>query len=299
MNIQSMEYIIALSKMLNFTKAAAAMRTTQPAFSRIISSAEEELGVVLFERSRRHVSLTPAGEAMLPQLERAIRCYNEGLRQAKGISESYAGELKIGYIPDTINQDIRVLVESFSAENPLVRVSLQETHYYELQNQILNDELDAAIYTSMRTNFPYELEHLSLFTTPLCAIVNDEHPLARRNTIGPNELRDEAFVVLEHDSTISGSWSFAHRFAAVNGFSPWIACQTSMLSSALLQVSCNKGICIASQFAGHLAPENVKIIPISETEGCVRYAVWKRRADNPALIKFVASIKAGVVSAVD
>lgn len=292
MNIQSMEYIIALSKTLNFTKAAGAMYTTQPTFSRVISSAEEELGVVLFERSRRHVSLTPAGKVMIPQLERALDSYAEGLRKAKGVSQSYAGEIMVGYIPDTINQDIRLLTESFSKENPDVKISLCETHYYELQNQLMAEELDIVIYTSMQTGFPYELEYYPLFETPLCAIVNDAHPLAGSPSISPSQLRDEAFVVLEHDTTMSGSWSFVHRFAAAHGFTPWIVCQTSMLSSALLQVSCNKGICIASQFAGHLAPENVRIIPILDSDPCVRYAVWSKARKNPALEAFVKCIKA-------
>jgi DNA-binding transcriptional LysR family regulator len=286
-----MEYIIALSKMLNFTKAAAAMRTTQPAFSRVISSAEEELGVVLFERSRRHVRLTPAGEAMIPQLERALKCYAEGLRQAKDVSVTYAGELKVGYIPDTINQDIRLLVERFSERNRQVKVSLFETHYYELQNQLLSEELDIVIYTSMQSTFPEELDYYPLFETPLCAIMHESHPLASCSSISPLELRDEPFIVLEHDATMSGSWSFVHLFASEYGFSPWIVCQTSMLSSALLQVSCNKGICIASQFAGHLAPENVKIIPISGSSNCIRYAIWRRNNQEPALRGFVYCVK--------
>lgn len=291
MNIQSMEYIIALSKMLNFTKAAAAMNTTQPAFSRVISAAEEEMGVVLFERTRRHVKLTQAGEAMVPQLERAIVSYTDGLRQAKGISKSFLGDIKIGYIPDTMNPDIRILVESFGDENPNVSLTLLETHYYELQNQLMSDELDIVIFTSVKTRFPYELESYPLFDTPLCAIMNERHPLSGCTEISPPDLVDEPFVVLEHDATMSGSWSFVHRFAGEYGFTPWVVCQASMLPSVLLQVSCNKGICIASQFAGHVVPENVKIIPISGNVSCVRYAVWKRDSANPALGSFIECVK--------
>lgn len=291
MNIQSMEYIIALSKLLNFTKAASAMRTTQPAFSRAISAAEEELGVTLFERSRRRVSLTPAGEAIVPNLEKSLELYRQGVQNAKKVARTFVGRLAIGYIPDTINQDIRLLIESFSQKYADARVSLRETHYYELQSQILSEELDVAIYTSMQTSFPPELEYYPLFETPLCAILNDSHPLADYESISPADLKDEPFVVLEHDTTMSGSWSFVHRFAAANGFTPWIAEQTSMLSSALLQVSCNKGICILSQFAGHLAPENLRIIPIAGSEKCARYAVWSRDSKNPALAGFVQCIR--------
>lgn len=290
-NIQSIEYIIALSKMLNFTKAAAAMCTTQPAFSRIISSAEEELGVMLFERSRRHVGLTPAGEALIPQLEKSLELYEEGIRSAKSVSMSYGGKLVIGFIPDASNQDIRMLTECFVKEHADVKISLQETHYYELQSQLVSEELDIAIYTSMQTRFPPELDHHPLFEMPLCAIVNDTHPLASREAISPAELKDESFVVLEHDTTMSGSWSFVHRFASKYGFAPRIAEQASMLSSALFQVSCNKGICIASQFTGHLAPENVRIIPIDGSDGCVRYAVWSRERVSPALAGFIECMK--------
>jgi len=291
MNIQSMEYIIALSKMLNFTKAAAAMCTTQPAFSRVISSAEEELGVTLFERSRRRVEMTPAGEALVPQLEKALEQYETGVRNAKGVSEQNGGKLYVGYIPDTINQDIRLLSDRFSEEHPEAKLSLKETHYYELQSQLLTEDLDIVIYTSMQTSFPPELACYPLFESPLCAIVHETHSLSARPSISPAELRGEPFVVLAHDTTMSGSWSFVHRFAAAYEFTPWIVGQASMLSSALLQVSCNKGVCIASQFAGHLTPENVRIIPIAGDERCIRYAVWSKSRENPALRDFIVCMK--------
>lgn len=291
MNIQSLEYIIALSKMLNFTKAAAAMCTTQPAFSRVISAAEDELGVVIFDRSRRHVGLTPAGQALIPQLERSIELYSRGIRDAKSVSERYGGKLVIGYIPDAINQDIRLLTETFSLERPDVQISLQETRYYELQSQLLTQELDVVVFTSMQTRFPDDFECYPLFEAPLCAIVSSGHHLAQRETIMPEELREEPFVVLEHDTTMSGGWSFVHRFAQAYGFTPWIAEQSSMLSSALLQVSCGKGVCIASQFAGHLAPENVRIIPIAGQEKCMRYATWCKGNENVALEGFIDCIK--------
>lgn len=291
MNIQSMEYVIALSKTLNFTKAAAAMCTTQPAFSRVISSVEEELGIAIFERSRRYVRLTPAGELLVSQLEQALKLYEDGVRLAQEVSENYSGKLRIGFIPDTINQDIRLLSEEFGVERPDIRISLRETHYYELQNQLLTDELDAVIYTSMQTGFSDEFEYYPLFETPLCAIVNESHPLAGRDSILASELKSESFVVLAHDITMSGSWSFVHRFASAHNFTPHIAEHASMLSSVLLQVSCGKGIGIASQFAGHLAPENVRIIPIDGSGPCVRYALWSRTCKNPVLSEFVECIR--------
>jgi len=286
-----MEYIIALSKMLNFTKAAAAMCTTQPSFSRVISAAEEELGITLFERTRRHVRMTASGEAILPHLEQSVALYESGVRSARNVTDDFSGKLTVGYIPDAINQDIRLLTASFAEEHPDVRLDLRETHYYELQNQLINGQLDVAIFTSMQTNFPTELASRPLFETPLCAVVSSSHRLASRTSIPPEDLRDEPFVVLEHDTTLSGSWSFVHRFAMEYGFAPWIVSQTSMLSSALLQVSCDKGVCISSQFAGHLAPENVRIIPISDVSGCVRYAVWNVSKISPALSDFLSCIQ--------
>lgn len=290
MNFQSIEYIITLSKLLNFTKAAMALHTTQPAFSRAISSAEDELGIELFERSRRHVKLTPAGEELVPKLEKALELYRQGVKTAKRASTSYGGKLIIGYIPDTINQDLRMLTESFSQKYPDIAISLRETYYFELQSQLLTGELDVVIFTSMHTSFPPEFGCLPLFETPLCAVVNEQHPLSERESISSAELKDEPFIVLEHDVTMSGGWSFVHRFALAQGFSPWIAEQTSMLSSAILQVSCNKGICIASQFAGHLAPENVRIIPITDSESCYRYAVWCCERKNEVRDDFIKCI---------
>lgn len=73
MDIKSMTCFLAVAEKLNFSRAAEALYMSQPTLSQRISSLEEELGVSLFQRDHRHVFLTPAGSALLPEIQYIVR----------------------------------------------------------------------------------------------------------------------------------------------------------------------------------------------------------------------------------
>jgi len=286
-----MKYVIALSKTLNFTKAASAMCTTQPAFSRVISSAEDELGMAIFERNRRYVRLTEAGVLLVERLKQIIRLYEEGVADAQLIGREYRGKLRVGYVPDTVNDDIRKICGVFAEKLPDEHLILKETFYYELLSNLSSEDMDIVVFTAMRSQISDEYECYPMYETPLCAIVNEAHPLADRSEVYPRELTKEPFIVLAHDTALSGGWNFVHRFAQEHGFTPHIADTATMLSSAIFKVSCGIGITISSQLAGDRAPENVRIIKIANCEPCFRYAMWNGGRVSPALTEFIRCIK--------
>jgi len=272
-----MEYIIALSKTLNFTKAASAMCTTQPAFSRRISFAEKKLGVVIFERSKHHVRLTSAGEIVVRELEEVLKHYRSGIKKARYVTGLTTGKLRLGYIPDAVNDDISSLYNSFQACYPHIKVSLHETYYYEMMMLLSSGKLDLVIYTGNCPAFPDDICSLELGQMHLCVFVHDSHKLADCKLVSAEDIMDERFIELNHDIDLSMGWSFVQQFAYENNFKPHVSEKVTMLSSMLFQVSCNRGIALASESVGSMMPEHVRMIHLGGKSLCQRYAVWYKR----------------------
>lgn len=116
MDIKSMTCFLAVAEKLNFSRAAEALYLSQPALSQRIHALEEELGVTLFQRDHRHVFLTPAGSALLPEIQDIIRRIDALPQLAdanKDSKKKKSGHLKVhldSSIPETM---IRVLNRAF------------------------------------------------------------------------------------------------------------------------------------------------------------------------------------------
>lgn len=85
MDLVQLERFIAVSRFLNFSKAAESLQISQPTLSYSVSRLEQELGTELFMRNARHVELTPAGELFLPDAVEIVRRYRAAMEKVAGI----------------------------------------------------------------------------------------------------------------------------------------------------------------------------------------------------------------------
>src|SRR5262245_14008997 len=98
-SVRQLEYAVAVADAQHFGRAARACAVTQPALSAQIQGLESDLGVVLFERSRRGAKLTPAGERVVERARAALRALDEVSDAARGAAEPLCGPLHLGVIP--------------------------------------------------------------------------------------------------------------------------------------------------------------------------------------------------------
>lgn len=96
-NTTLLRYFVAVAEDLNFTRAAQRLYVSQPALSRQIRTLESELRTPLFERTSRHVRLTPAGETLLPVARRLLEDWQAGLRLTRGVAAARSGQLRVGF----------------------------------------------------------------------------------------------------------------------------------------------------------------------------------------------------------
>jgi DNA-binding transcriptional LysR family regulator len=98
MKFRHIEYFVAAAEELNFTHAAGRLHVSQPPFSKQIHDLEGELGIDLFARQRKGVTLTPAGKSFLIDARRILEDCEASIRKAQRISRGEIGELAIGYM---------------------------------------------------------------------------------------------------------------------------------------------------------------------------------------------------------
>src|SRR6516165_10521483 len=97
--LRQLQYAVAVADALNFRRAAAACGVSQPSLSAQLGELEEALGARLFERDRRGVLLTPAGEALVARARRVLTDVDDLAEAGRRLGDPLAGTLRVGIIP--------------------------------------------------------------------------------------------------------------------------------------------------------------------------------------------------------
>lgn len=145
MNLQQLEYIIAVDKLKNFVKASDACFVTQATLSMMIKKLEEELGVKIFDRSKQPVKTTDVGEQVILQARKIIlesRKLKEIIQHEKGI---VSGELQIGIIPTLAPYLLPLFLKEFMQSYPLVKLIINEYTTDVMMQKLKSGDLDVGI----------------------------------------------------------------------------------------------------------------------------------------------------------
>ena len=126
MDLRQFAYVVAVVDHGSFTKAAAAMHVAQPSLSQAVRSLEAELGVELFHRNARRVTLTPAGEALLEPARQALRDAATARAAVADVAGRTAGHLDLGSLPTLAVHPAAELIGRFRRAHPLISVRLVE-----------------------------------------------------------------------------------------------------------------------------------------------------------------------------
>lgn len=145
MNLQQLEYIIAVDKLKNFVKASESCFVTQATLSMMIKKLEEELDVKIFDRSKQPVKTTEVGEKLILQARKIIlesKKLKEIIQDEKGV---VSGELKIGIIPTLAPYLLPLFLKEFMQNYPLVKLVINEFTTDVIMQKLKSGDLDAGI----------------------------------------------------------------------------------------------------------------------------------------------------------
>ena len=191
--LHQIRYFLALTKTLNFTRAAEECSVSQPALSRAISQLEGELGAELFRRERSLTHLTEFGQKVLPELR---QCFDASLN-AKAVARDF---LKLGQAPLNIALSRSIEMDSLSpllgelaSAFPKIEIKIVRGPPHEIGERLKNGESEIGITGPLGDGWE-RLDAKKLFEQKFGLLLNMDNPLSQRNGIDLAELNNQRFL---------------------------------------------------------------------------------------------------------
>lgn len=211
-------YFEAVARHEHVTRAAQELSVPQSTLSRAMVGLEADLGVALFARKGRTVSLTPAGRTFLGTVERALAEVERAADSVRADADPATGRVSFGFLHTMGSETVPALIRAFRAGHPLVRFQLVQNYNEAMLTRLRAGELDLCL-TSPVPDAP-DLVSRRLDEQRLRLVVPDDHRLAGRKRVRLAEAADEAFVTLESGY---GLRRITDDLCTEAGFSPRIA----------------------------------------------------------------------------
>lgn len=195
MTITQLSYVLAVAEHQNFTKAAQKCFVTQPTLSMQIQKLEDELDVLIFDRSKKPIELTEVGEKLVTQARNIVNESNriqDIVDQEKGF---IGGEFKLGIIPTVMPTLLPMFLNNFVKKYPKVKLKIEELTTEEIITRINDGHLDAAIAAT-----PLEQETIKervLYFEPFVAYVPLNHRLSNNKKLDTSDLDINDMLLLE------------------------------------------------------------------------------------------------------
>ena len=176
----------------SFSKAAEALNYTQSGISQMMAGLEEELGITLFARGKKGVILTDNGTQLIPYIQEMVN-QKDKLRQAAfDINNKVAGKLRIGSFSSVTALRMPDVIHFFKEHYPEVEVEILDGNYDEIRDWIMHGQVDCGFLSSIVAD---DLKFYPLWKDRLCAVVQEGHPLAARESVTLEELSEYPFII--------------------------------------------------------------------------------------------------------
>jgi DNA-binding transcriptional LysR family regulator len=290
MELRHLRYFRAVANELNFTRAASRLRVAQSAVSSQIQDLENELGVVLLERSRRRVTLTAAGEAFVEASERILRSVEDASRQARRIGHGEYGTLAVGFIGSQSHEWMPRVLKRFRAKYPEVEVTLMEIHPSQQLEALLARTLDVGLVGPISGKPPPGLR-LECFSEewPFVGMPND-HRFARLPKVALAQLKDEPFIFTSEKNSPNYR-SLIARMCERAGFVPKVVQEVDRARTGVQYVAAGFGISIFAEHISRLPAPGVRFVPLSPPVQKMRYGIAWRKGAEEVVARFVEYAK--------
>ncbi len=290
MSLTELKFIVAVAQERNFRRAAEKCFVTQPALSLAIKKLEEELKVIIFERSRTDVSMTEIGAQIVEQASRVL----EETARIKQLAElgknQLKGPLKLGLIHSIGPYLLPEIIPILRKTAPDMPLEVEENLTANLESQLKNGVLDVAIVA-----LPFDvagLQYRAMYDEEFDVVVPSNHHWATRKHIKPEELSDEKVLLLNSGHCFSNQVTQACPELSRKGE----ILQGNSLETIRNMVASNLGITVlpCSATAARYNNPLIKVIPFVSPAPTRRIAIaWRKSFVRlEAVDKIAEAIKA-------
>ncbi|MFC7339167.1 LysR substrate-binding domain-containing protein [Haloferula chungangensis] len=289
MDLRQFRYFQAVAEEMSFSNAGRRLRIAQPALSRAVAELEDEIGVSLFDRSRRQITLTPAGETLLRECGVLFERFDESIRRVREAARGDAGELKLGYIGPPTEDFLGELLREFRSAHPGVNLFLEERTPERVWEMVAKGRLSLGFTRPVRPHDELSPRSLLLREERLCLAVPSGDALAVRRSLSWKSLSELPLILLARRE---GAGSHDTILAACHeaGVTPEIIRTPSLMGTILKYVEGGAGYGIVPECA-QLESRAVSLVPLTPRKTIPLVLVWSDDARNPAADAFRAMVE--------
>lgn len=296
MDLDHIKEFIVLTKTENYLEAAENLFISQSTLSKHIKALEKELGVALFDRTTRQVTLSKAGQIYLDYAQQMVSLQHQCKTSLMNLKEAKEQNLSIGSIPIMAPYGITDLILGFKKDNVKINLTIVEAETKKLKQKLRDGECDLAFIrrTPDEVISPEDLVDFTIksFTIDhLVVVLPINHPLADQVLIDLSDLKNEPFLLLQPKSVL---YKLSVQACQKVGFTPDIVYTGKRAENIVDLVSKGMGVSLLmAKPVSYINTQNlVKVVPVLphiETEIVIYYA--KNRSLSKAASHFLEFIE--------
>lgn len=260
--LRQLHHFITVAEAGSYREAAERIFIAQPALSVSVRKLEEALGVQLFERSAKGVTLTPAGHAFLKEARRSLMHAEQAQQRAKMAAAGEWGTVRLGFVGSAVYQLLPRTLPNFIARYPGIQLELLEGATVYIVEMVRDGRLDAGIIRTPVDDVT-GLDIVNVEKDDLVAVLPASHPLARRRHISLDALRNDPFVMFS-STLVPGLRSVIVDACREAGFIPRVTQEATQALTVVGLVGSGLGVAIVPGVVARFSSPQVVFVPLSD-----------------------------------
>ena len=289
--LRAWRQFLVLAEELHYGRAAQRLNMTQPPLTMAIQALERKLGAPLFERTQRSVVLAPAGQALLPEVQRLLQAADDLPRQAQAAAAGLSGRLRLAFVSSIAYGPLPEWLRSFRHANPDVVLALREATLDVQLGAFASREIDAGFVLHATGAVPPGLQAWRALREPLVMAIPDRHPLTALRGLSFDCIAAEPLVIFPRAIAPSLFDAIVGHYRAC-GLTPVIAQEANQMQTIVNLVSAGIGVAWVPASLMQLQRPGVVYRVLSDAPlSCNTSLVWREGA-SPVVQRFVGHVLA-------
>jgi DNA-binding transcriptional LysR family regulator len=286
MELRHLHYFITVAEELHFSRAAQRLHISQPPLSQQIRDLEEELGVKLFERTKRQVHLTEAGKVLLERSYLVLAQLEQAIEATQQIGRGEVGRLAVGFVDSAMYTLLPDILRGFREQFPAVELRLHELTTAQQIQALYDKQIDVGIVRSAISEPGLGAE--CLLPESLVLALPEQHPLCTQTQVSLSSLADEFFILFPAKLGPLFYEQIIHSCQQA-GFRPKVAQEAVQMQTIVGLVAAGLGIAIVPASLQNFHRSGVIYRPLQEQiSNTGLYLTWRQHDSSPVIRAFLS-----------
>lgn len=279
-----LQYFVDTVALRSFTLAAKKNYVSQTAVSQQLAKLEGRLGVQLIDRKQQPLALTAAGQVVFDQAQIILQQYQQMLTATAAIKAKARPLLTCGYLANLGSPVVATVMQRLRALVPNLELTLTDHAFTALAAQLATNALDLAVGLDSTFAGATKLALKPIHSSTYSALVNRQSPLAKQPTIAGRQLAGVP-LIMQNQAVLGPAYDALLANCRADGYVPTIGQLVDSPQTAAVMVALNRGVAFVMPEQALTVPENVAVVPLSETHHRYTLTLAKRAGQQAPLIE--------------